>query len=70
MKTAEQVEEFMNKQDFDLDKKVIRKIRVLGLFYEPEEWVEEIQHFQFFLYPIIVIIFRNAAKMLRSIGEI
>jgi len=33
--TVEQVEQFMNKEIKDLEKKVIQTVKVLGLFYPP-----------------------------------
>jgi hypothetical protein len=58
MKTAKQVEKFMNREVKDLEKKVIRSVRVLGLFYDKDEMAEEILEFY------------KAAKQLRSNGEI
>ena len=44
--TVKQVEKFMNKRVKDLEKKPIRTIKVLALFYEPEEFEEEITEFE------------------------
>ena len=57
-KTAAAVEKFMNREVKDLEKRVIRVVKVLGLFYDRKEMVEEIEHF------------KVAARYLRNTPEI
>ena len=40
--TVEQVEQFMNKEIKDLEKKVIQTVKVLGLFYDKDEMEEDL----------------------------
>ena len=56
--TVEQVEQFMNKEIKDLEKKVIQTVKVLGLFYDKDEMEEDITQFKL------------AANNMRSVGEV